>query len=120
MADTITAEPHTLTLSLLFFSSASRLRHLHSFPTRRSSDLVRDELEALQLPLWTLNVFPHGGFHDAVVRSEEHTSELQSLRHLVCRLLLEKNTWVGQRESRTPPSTWWGTPSSRLLSLASS
>src|ERR1035438_3000697 len=27
-------------------------------------------------------------YHDA--RSEEHTSELQSLRHLVCRLLLEK------------------------------
>src|ERR1035438_5047373 len=32
--------------------------------------------------------------HDAVdfieeIRSEEHTSELQSLRHLVCRLLLE-------------------------------
>src|SRR5262245_65283113 len=26
-------------------------------------------------------------YHD---RSEEHTSELQSLRHLVCRLLLEK------------------------------
>src|SRR5437899_10222949 len=26
----------------------------------------------------------------AVPRSEEHTSELQSLRHLVCRLLLEK------------------------------
>src|SRR5258705_9270715 len=25
-----------------------------------------------------------------VARSEEHTSELQSLRHLVCRLLLEK------------------------------
>src|ERR1039458_165150 len=25
------------------------------------------------------------------IRSEEHTSELQSLRHLVCRLLLEKN-----------------------------
>src|SRR5262245_33819416 len=25
------------------------------------------------------------------LRSEEHTSELQSLRHLVCRLLLEKN-----------------------------
>src|SRR5258705_4785774 len=28
--------------------------------------------------------FQHG------TRSEEHTSELQSLRHLVCRLLLEK------------------------------
>src|ERR1035438_10596214 len=26
----------------------------------------------------------------ALYRSEEHTSELQSLRHLVCRLLLEK------------------------------
>src|ERR1035441_5251501 len=28
--------------------------------------------------------------HVAHLRSEEHTSELQSLRHLVCRLLLEK------------------------------
>src|SRR5436853_5527838 len=28
--------------------------------------------------------------HQAGERSEEHTSELQSLRHLVCRLLLEK------------------------------
>src|SRR5438045_7585954 len=28
--------------------------------------------------------------HEPVGRSEEHTSELQSLRHLVCRLLLEK------------------------------
>src|SRR5437899_6247083 len=27
---------------------------------------------------------------DVTARSEEHTSELQSLRHLVCRLLLEK------------------------------
>src|SRR5262245_63119969 len=27
---------------------------------------------------------------DGDLRSEEHTSELQSLRHLVCRLLLEK------------------------------
>src|SRR5262245_66612192 len=26
----------------------------------------------------------------SAIRSEEHTSELQSLRHLVCRLLLEK------------------------------
>src|SRR5262245_63802432 len=29
-------------------------------------------------------------FAGPVLRSEEHTSELQSLRHLVCRLLLEK------------------------------
>src|ERR1035438_10715869 len=27
---------------------------------------------------------------EGLLRSEEHTSELQSLRHLVCRLLLEK------------------------------
>src|SRR5262245_64344292 len=31
-------------------------------------------------------------------RSEEHTSELQSLRHLVCRLLLEK-----KKRTRAPP-----------------
>src|ERR1039458_10490703 len=30
------------------------------------------------------------GLRSAGPRSEEHTSELQSLRHLVCRLLLEK------------------------------
>src|SRR5438045_9152787 len=29
-------------------------------------------------------------------RSEEHTSELQSLRHLVCRLLLEKKKNIGK------------------------
>src|SRR5258705_7089977 len=34
------------------------------------------------------------------VRSEEHTSELQSLRHLVCRLLLEKKKTVDLRLHR--------------------
>src|ERR1035438_8506385 len=34
-----------------------------------------------------------------MMRSEEHTSELQSLRHLVCRLLLEKNKLDGIRRS---------------------
>src|SRR5438045_8336275 len=33
-------------------------------------------------------------------RSEEHTSELQSLRHLVCRLLLEK-----KKKTPTPSTT---------------
>src|SRR5436853_2761891 len=33
---------------------------------------------------------PLGDLVGALIRSEEHTSELQSLRHLVCRLLLEK------------------------------
>src|SRR5687768_18122455 len=36
------------------------------------------------------------------LRSEEHTSELQSRLHLVCRLLLEKKK---KKESRTPPVT---------------
>src|ERR1035438_10664501 len=34
------------------------------------------------------------GLHTESHRSEEHTSELQSLRHLVCRLLLEKKTHI--------------------------
>src|SRR5947199_6296509 len=39
-------------------------------------------------------------------RSEEHTSELQSLRHLVCRLLLEK------RKGSAPSPTCHGRASS--------
>src|ERR1035438_10094180 len=38
------------------------------------------------------NVVPIYAHGIAPSRSEEHTSELQSLRHLVCRLLLEKKT----------------------------
>src|ERR1039458_10676193 len=36
-----------------------------------------------------------------VHRSEEHTSELQSLRHLVCRLLLEKKSQCNSARSPT-------------------
>src|ERR1035441_4465140 len=39
---------------------------------------------------------PEAGYLPIPMRSEEHTSELQSLRHLVCRLLLEK-------KKNTPP-----------------
>src|SRR2546430_5713338 len=43
---------------------------------------------------------PHG--HDPSVRSEEHTSELQSQSNLVCRLLLEKkNTIVSDPRTTT-------------------
>src|SRR5262245_64613727 len=42
-----------------------------------------ERVEQMRLNAW------HGGGHREA-RSEEHTSELQSLRHLVCRLLLEK------------------------------
>src|ERR1035441_8342416 len=47
----------------------------------------------------------------SLLRSEEHTSELQSLRHLVCRLLLEKKifgdehgtvVYLGERECSVP------------------
>src|SRR5690554_7519664 len=33
-------------------------------------------------------------FRDLLIRSEEHTSELQSRPHLVCRLLLEKKKQI--------------------------
>src|SRR2546425_5468035 len=39
-------------------------------------------------------------------RSEEHTSELQSLAYLVCRLLLEKKKKYSKNALRQPPPTW--------------
>src|SRR5437899_6380592 len=48
-------------------------------------------------------------------RSEEHTSELQSLRHLVCRLLLEKkkksaeNAVVSVKRRAISPYCRWST-----------
>src|SRR5436853_5521567 len=43
-----------------------------------------------------------GARHRAGIRSEEHTSELQSLRHLVCRLLLEKKKASNYRKCAAP------------------
>src|SRR5437899_5172996 len=52
--------------------------------------------------------FPFGWSElEGIARSEEHTSELQSLRHLVCRLLLEKKKTVQQEcrdRTRMPQS----------------
>src|SRR5260370_28406699 len=39
-------------------------------------------------------------YRDEPIRSEEHTSELQSHLNLVCRLLLEKKKKLSDRESR--------------------
>src|SRR5690625_6240333 len=39
------------------------------------------------------------------VRSEEHTSELQSRGHLVCRLLLEKKKTISNRAKRDETPT---------------
>src|SRR5947208_8798065 len=48
------------------------------------------------------------------VRSEEHTSELQSPDHLVCRLLLEKKkTRRAERRPRSTPSVARATTRSR-------
>src|SRR5207249_10742039 len=103
---------HNLSVYLFFYYSSLPLPHLHSFPTRRSSDLIISAKPLLavtaidqridesadvtaRLPdarmhensrVETLDVFP-GANHR---RSEEHTSELQSRFDLVCRLLLEK------------------------------
>src|SRR5262249_56836254 len=88
-------------------------RDLHSFPTRRSSDLpVADHGvgagHCLQIEAACVSLIGDCGSGEAVgqhhraprnrranhfgevLRSEEHTSELQSLTNLVCRLLLEK------------------------------
>src|SRR5438445_8398147 len=91
--------------SCFYSSVASPI--LHSFPTRRSSDL-RFHLALLpdiQLTTsWADTIFYSGWRSVAVspkerahpkydagqARSEEHTSELQSRQYLVCRLLLEK------------------------------
>src|SRR5262249_60588271 len=77
-------------------------RYLHSFPTRRSSDL-KDQRQDFTLAIGgcevddnrhvlQLRMALHSKLKDVpvIVRSEEHTSELQSLTNLVCRLLLEK------------------------------
>src|SRR5690554_7691092 len=47
------------------------------------------------------------------MRSEEHTSELQSRPHLVCRLLLEKKKSLPGRTGRQPPDAW-ATPLARV------
>src|SRR5205823_13866689 len=106
-----------ISLSLLIFffycfSCYVHLPHLHSFPTRRSSDLAQFPLYSAARKLQSLprkDTIDDDSAHihrraagtsndcalfapDAAVslRSEEHTSELQSLAYLVCRLLLEK------------------------------
>src|ERR1035438_10712740 len=70
---------------IFFFSS--RRRH-----TRCLSDWSSDVCSS-DLTMATLGDLPSScqvKSRPASNRSEEHTSELQSLRHLVCRLLLEK------------------------------
>src|SRR5699024_12317073 len=99
---------HSSHILSLFLYCSLPLQYLHSFPTRRSSDLViRPTLSVLMVFffIWTWNEFyiPVVLLNDQSAqtipialatlrgqRSEEHTSELQSRFDLVCRLLLEK------------------------------
>src|SRR3989442_8610620 len=64
------------------FRSVQRLLRRHGLATRRQRLLVLEHHSATQAGLRTSN------------RSEEHTSELQSRPHLVCRLLLEKKKTI--------------------------
>src|ERR1039458_63926 len=60
--------------------------------------LLTDGLECSRFPDDAcLRIAPGPSEFDS--RSEEHTSELQSLRHLVCRLLLEKISGSYHRHS---------------------
>src|SRR5437764_13104736 len=85
---------------LFFFYCYGDHRDLHSFPTRRSSDLIGGSGRPPSDPAPLGGAWSHagrGGHRSASrtraaggIRSEEHTSELQSPMYLVCRLLLEK------------------------------
>src|SRR5690606_39729920 len=71
----------------------------------RSAPAYWTGMLAIGLLSYKFNLFPAGRIrsvgYEAVTRSEEHTSELQSRENLVCRLLLEKKkTTRGTARSR--------------------
>src|SRR3712207_8890322 len=77
----------------LFRSSRQRRGHLRA-DRGRARRLTRDR-HALRVSAEGRDVLVHPAqrrrlVEQPVVRSEEHTSELQSRQYLVCRLLLEK------------------------------
>src|SRR2546425_6322214 len=61
-------------------------RHVHAFDESGIGDLVHRFARAVGGP----HALPESVVDLSAGRSEEHTSELQSLAYLVCRLLLEK------------------------------
>src|SRR5205814_2979815 len=95
------SEPHARQYILFFFLMIRRPPRSTLFPyttlfrsSRPSGERAR-RVTALVWPVNCLSSLPVFTSHSRSVlsllaRSEEHTSELQSLRHLVCRLLLEK------------------------------
>src|SRR5207244_8638944 len=91
---TISQLSHAATMSastpVSFFQFSPDPRPCLSFPTRRSSDLLPLPARAGRGALLTASPRLRGEGGGEGRRSEEHTSELQSPDHLVCRLLLEK------------------------------
>src|SRR5437868_12946550 len=93
---------------IFFFSLSGVLHDLHSFPTRRSSDLEAQPVDGVTVAVADLgDQLPRVRLVDQAdtweLRSEEHTSELQSRFDLVCRLLLEKKN---ARPVRTSAMSW--------------
>src|ERR1035441_1063125 len=58
-------------------------------PAKPAATAKTDASKQESDPAASMGRIPGGSFIMGDKRSEEHTSELQSLRHLVCRLLLE-------------------------------
>src|SRR3712207_8224187 len=56
----------------------------------RVAHRFRDGIERVQVERLHRAIFHRGNPEGTPLRSEEHTSELQSRQYLVCRLLLEK------------------------------
>ena len=74
---------------------AEILRHAVAVIEHARTEIARHVNGYVSTAYWEIGQMLHerkieSGYGDSVVRSEEHTSELQSRGHLVCRLLLEK------------------------------
>src|SRR2546430_9963451 len=69
----------------------------------------RRDVDPAQLDELTASIRKAGLLQPVVVRSEEHTSELQSQSNLVCRLLLEKKEMISAavRTRRNPSHPHW-------------
>src|SRR5947208_9379908 len=68
----------------------SSWRELQEYYATIEANRAQREANARQLELRFQEFKVGRGTLDVLLRSEEHTSELQSPDHLVCRLLLEK------------------------------